>query len=116
MNQVLRDTLLRLREHDIRVSVTYVSRYGNEQIRSGYIGVISDQYVGINRRSSVNTYSSFYLEPDRDVVKEIRATKGKRRKAGMYYEVYYRELPYVPTADGTLDMSATLKQLFASAA
>lgn len=114
MNQVLRDTLLRLREHDTRVSITYVSRYGNEYTRSGYIGSTSDQYIGIKSRA--NTYNSFYLDPDRDVVKEIRAAKGKRRKAGMYYEVYYKELPYVPTADGTLDMSATLKQLFASAA
>lgn len=114
MNQVLQDVLRGLRERDIRVSITYVSRYGTEYTRSGYIGSVSSDYIGI--RSRANTYNSFYLDVDRDVVKEIRAAKGKRRKAGMYYEVYYRELPYVPTADGTLDMSATLKQLFASAA
>lgn len=114
MNPVLNDVLLRLRENNTRVSVTYVSQYGNEYTRSGYIGAMSDDYIGIRPR--VNTYHAYYVNPSCEVVKEIRAAKGKRRKAGMYYEVYYRELPYVPTADGTLDMSATLKQLFASAA
>jgi hypothetical protein len=115
MNSVLRDTLLRLHADRIRVVVIYQSRYGGVHTRTGYIRMGEDQ-CHFKIRSRSNAHSSWYMNPEYDVViKEIRAAKGRRRKSGMYYDVYYQELPYVPTGDGTLDITATLRGLLAVA-
>jgi hypothetical protein len=112
MNPVLRDVLHTLKENQTRVFVRYRSPYGGVHERKGYIYSLADQWFGIRYNSQ--SYSNWYVG-ENDVVLEIRATTGKRRKAGMYYETYYRELPYVPTADGALDMTATLRGLLAVA-
>jgi hypothetical protein len=112
MNTVLLGVFYQLKANQTRVVVRYRSKYGTEFEIKGCVVDVSDDWVSL--RHSVDTYNYRYVSP-KDTVLEIRATSGKRRKTGMYYETYYRELPYVPTADGALDMTATLRGLLAVA-
>lgn len=112
MNPVLEETLRSLWVNKTRVAVTYRSKFGSERKALGYIAHVSADFFTVRFRehaSSSNWIGQW------DTVTEIRATTGKRRKHGLYYETYYRELPYVPAADGGLDMTATLKGLLATA-
>lgn len=48
-------------------------------------------------------------------ITEVRSLRGKRRKSGMHYPLYYLELEHEQTSDGMLDVTATLKTLLHAA-
>lgn len=112
LNPRLQETLQHLRADTTRANFTIRSHNGHERKLRGYVAWVAEDYFLVQYRehASATHYVSRW-----DTVLDIRATAGKRRKSGMYYETYYRELPYVPTADGALDMTATLKGLLATA-
>lgn len=78
---------------------------------TGTIELFTDDRVLYRKKSS----GGYRYSVARDHVLEIRASRGKPRKSGMYYHLYYQKPPFTPAADGSLDMASALKQLLAVA-
>ena len=106
---LLHTTLTRLSAEKERVQVRTRNKFGQINKYTGYIERVKEDVFQVCHNSKTYYGNSVFLKFE--TVEEIRATKGKRRKAGMYYEVFYEENTFALAADGALDMTATLRQL-----
>lgn len=112
---LLPTVLTDLQANNIRVAVTLRANHANLThpyviTVEGYIRQVEDTTFRLYTRITDYWGASYDCEADW-TVQQIVATKGKRRKAGLHYEVYYTECPFVLAPEGEIDMSATLRQL-----
>jgi hypothetical protein len=106
---LLHTTLTRLCETKERVQVRTRNKFGQITKYTGYIERVKDDVFQVCHNSKTYYGNTVFLKFE--TIEEIRATKGKRRKTGMYYEVFYEENTFAMSTDGFLDMTATLRQL-----
>jgi hypothetical protein len=113
MTARLISALQQLKDTKTRVAVSYeIAEPPVTLTANGYVYRVEDDMVYLSTYSG-DTWASRRIRLDR--VTYIRGTKGKRRKSGLTYPTYYQKTLYAETADGDLDLSSTLKNLFAFA-
>lgn len=118
----LYEVIKKLSETRERVRILLETEDGKyKSVRTGVIQYVydveEDGKILLRISARANSYGS-YLKVGGSgayLVKEIVATRGRRRKAGMFYKEFYRQVPYRIDTEGLLDMSATLKHLLAVA-
>jgi len=103
VNDMLKDLLQQLLQRSERVLVTLNSG----TVYAGY--VVDTTSNGLYMSFRRNAYTPRYISASS--VKCITKSTLVRRKAGNFYPTLYEAMPYVPSKDGGLDMSATLRSL-----